>query len=148
MNEIFPEIIPKLFCKNILLMQFSVWVVWRGHWLVAAGLVFIHWVLTLTRILNILTWTSRAISHNMLPAEEKLGNYHHKNTAWLARRHLMINLYFSTEYEYLRTAGLIVTRGVSQQSVTESPSLSSDPTNPSPVSVESHAAAAAGEINF
>ena len=39
----------------------------------AGGLIFIHWVLTLTRILNILTWTSRAISHNMLPAEEKLG---------------------------------------------------------------------------
>ena len=48
-----------------------------------AGPVFIHWVLTLTRILNILTWTSRAISHNMLPAEEKLGNYHHKDTGWL-----------------------------------------------------------------
>ena len=79
-------------------MQFSVRVVWRGHWLVAAGLVFIHWVLTLTRILNILTWTSRAISHNMLPAEEKLGNYHHKDTGGFYRRHLMSNLYISTEY--------------------------------------------------
>ena len=59
----------------------------------AGGLVFIHWMLTLTRILNILTWTSRAISHNMLPAEEKLENYHHKDTGWLCRRHLMINLY-------------------------------------------------------
>ena len=64
-----------------------------GAEMVAAGLVFIHWMLTLTRILNILTWTSRAISHNMLPAEEKLENYHHKDTGWLCRRHLMINLY-------------------------------------------------------
>ena len=54
-----------------------------------AGLVFIHWVLTLTRILNILTRTSRAISHNMLPAERKLGNYHHKDSD---------SLYISTEY--------------------------------------------------
>ena len=102
----------------------------------AAGLVFIHWVLTLTRILNILTWTSRAISHNMLPTEEKLGNYHHKDTGGLYRRHLMTNLYISTEY--LGWTGC--NQGVSQQFVTES--LSDCP------SVESHADAAAAEINF
>ena len=41
--------------------------------------VFIQWMLTLTRILNILTWPSRNISHNML-LTQNVTNFKFKHT--------------------------------------------------------------------